>query len=116
MALRYTDLRDENRSVSMDLSYSFESLSVLKAGAEISYKLNDKLRLVTAIDYDGEKDVWNMSNVALVADLHCREIGLRYDISEGRVWLDYRLYAFPEDSVKVGLDKGGGVLLESSIF
>lgn len=116
LIMRYDDQRDEDRTLRMGVNYSLESMSVKRAEAEISYKLTDSLRLATAVSYDGEKSLWNRGDVALIADLHCREIGLRYDIEHGRVWLEYKLYAFPSEPVKFGLDDDEGLLLESSLF
>lgn len=116
MVLRYDDRRDENKTLRMGVNYSLESMSVKRAEAEISYKLTDTLKLATAVSYDGEKNQWNRGDVALIADLHCREVGLRYDIGQGRVWLEYRLYTFPSEPVKLGLGDEEGVLLESSLF
>lgn len=114
--IRYNDQRDENKTLRLGVDYSLASTSVTRAEAEISYKLTDTLKLATAIVYDGKKNEWNRGDVALTADLHCRELTLRYDVGKRQIWAEYRLYAFPGEPVKFGLDEDEGVLLETSLF
>lgn len=114
--LRFSDQRHEDRLLRLGVNYNLVTSAVSRAEAEVGYRLTDRLKLVAAIAYDGSKDEWNRGDVALVADLHCREISLRYDIGRGQIWAQYRLYAFPDEQVKIGLDKEEGLLLDSSIF
>ena len=112
MVLRYDDRRDENKTLRMGVNYSLESMSVKRVEAEISYKLTDTLKLATAVSYDGEKNQWNRGDVALIADLHCRESwpSLRHRPGPGVARIQF---AFPSEPVKLGLGDEEGVLLES---
>ena len=46
-------------------------------------------------------------DVAVTCDMHCRELKLSYSYTEKQVWLEYRIKAFPQDSVKMGLGDEG---------
>ena len=59
-------------------------------------------RLLYAADYDREDGGWRMSDAAVVRDLGCREIGLRFDGLEGAVWLEYRINALPGEGIRLG--------------
>jgi hypothetical protein len=114
--VRFSDRRYEDRLLRLGVHYNLVASAVSRAEAEVGYRLTDRLKLVGAISYDGVKNEWNRGDVALVADLHCREISLRYDIGRGQIWAQYRLFALPDEHIKVGLDEEEGLLLDSSIF
>ena len=114
--VRFSDRRYEDRLLRLGVHYNLVASAVSRAEAEVGYRLTDRLKLVGAISYDGVKNEWNRGDVALVADLHCREISLRYDIGRGQIWAQYRLFALPDEHTKVGLDEEEGLLLDSSIF
>lgn len=114
--VRFSDQRHEDRLLRLGVNYNLVTQSVSRAEAEVGYRLTDRLKLVGAIAYDGSKNEWNRGDIALVADLHCREVSLRYDIGRGQIWAQYRLFAFPGEHVKIGLDEEEGLLLDSSIF
>ena len=46
-------------------------------------------------------------DVAVTRDMHCRELRLSYSYTEKQVWLEYRIKAFPHDSVKMGIGEEG---------
>jgi hypothetical protein len=114
--VRYSDRRHEDRLLRLGVNYSLAASAITRAEAEVGYRLTDRLKLVSAISYDGSKNEWNRGDIALVADMHCREISLRYDIGKGQIWAQYRLFAFPGEQISAGLDQEEGLLLDSSIF
>ncbi|NLS44238.1 MAG: LPS-assembly protein LptD [Firmicutes bacterium] len=46
-------------------------------------------------------------DVAIVKDMHCREFRLSYNHTKKQVWLEYKIKAFPYDSLKFGVAEEG---------
>lgn len=55
--------------------------------------------------YNGVTDALVSGSASLVRDLGCREIGLRYEPTEGAFWLEYRITALPDLPVRVGASR-----------
>lgn len=52
--------------------------------------------------YDGINGRFDRGDFTITRDLGCRAIDLRYNQSRQEIWLEYRITAFPDASVKVG--------------
>ena len=84
--------------------YSFERQDFDRMQGSISIDLSSwKLDFTTI--YDGINDQVVAGDAALVRDLGCREIGLRYDPVDTAVWLEYRISAVPWSTVRVGTNR-----------
>lgn len=55
--------------------------------------------------YNGVSDAFVAGSAALVRELGCREIGLRYDPVDGAFWLEYRITALPDLPVRLGASR-----------
>jgi len=57
--------------------------------------------------YDLVKGGLVRGDIGITRDLHCREIALTYQYTTGRVWLEFRLKAFPGTPLGFGLGEDG---------
>ena len=76
-----------------------QSIDSLSASLALSFP---GWRFLYETAYDGYDGAWSTGEAAIIRDLGCREIGLRFDGWEGSVWLEYRINAFPGDGIRLG--------------
>jgi len=73
-----------------------------KIDTKMALKLTDQWKLTySGSVYFDDFDVKN-SVISVVRDLHCREISINYKQSTQSVWLDFKINAFPTESITIG--------------
>jgi len=90
-----------NFSVNASTRYDFNSrtFDTLSAGLTAAY-LGWKVDYEAAFDLDENGGM--STDIAVLRDLGCREIGLRYSSDAGSVWLEYRITALPGSGLRFG--------------
>lgn len=86
--------------VNASTRYDFETQQLEGLGGSLAFALPG-WRLLYSTDFDSE-DGWTRGDAALIRDLGCREVGLRYDSLDGAVWLEYKINAFPGEGLRFG--------------
>lgn len=110
----------EQRPTSAAGSLSFRPMPgwTMSGSARYSFTRNDLDRVQASISldhmgwrfdysaiYNGVTDLFVAGEAALVRDLGCREVGVRYDPVDGAFWLEYRITALPGSPVRVGANR-----------
>jgi len=68
----------------------------------MSLKLSEKWKLsYRGSIYFDDFDIRN-SIISVVRDLHCREISINYKQSNQSIWVDFKINAFPTESITIG--------------
>lgn len=69
---------------------------------KMSLTLSDEWKLsYSGSVYFDKFDIRN-SVISVVRDLHCREISINYRQSTKSVWVDFKINAFPTESITIG--------------
>ena len=84
--------------------YDFERQDFDRIQGTISYAFPGWRLDYTAI-YNGVTDAFVAGEAALVRDLGCRQVGLRYDPVDEAVWLEYQITALPGPGVRIGASR-----------
>lgn len=77
-------------------SSMFDSLSARLSAAVVGWRVDYEA------SFDLDEEIGMSSDVAVVRDLGCREIGVRYNSDAGSVWLEYRITALPGGGIRFG--------------
>lgn len=73
-----------------------------KVDTKMALKLSDEWRMTySGSVYFDDFDIRN-SVISVVRDLHCREISINYRQSTQSIWLDFKINAFPTESITIG--------------
>jgi hypothetical protein len=68
----------------------------------MSLKISDEWKMsYSGSVYFDDFDIRN-SVISVVRDLHCREISINYRQSTQSIWLDFKINAFPTESITIG--------------
>ena len=68
----------------------------------LSLKLSDEWKMsYSGSVYFDDFDIRN-SVISVVRDLHCREISINYRQSTQSIWVDFKINAFPTESITIG--------------
>ncbi len=89
--------------VNASTRYDFATQQLDALGGSLAFGVPG-WRLLYSTDYDSEEG-WISGDAALIRDLGCREIGLRFDSLDGAVWLEYKINAFPGDGIRLGASR-----------
>jgi len=84
--------------------YDFERPDFDRIQGTISYAFPGWRLDYTAI-YNGVTDAFVAGEAALIRDLGCRQVGLRYDPVDEAVWLEYQITALPGPGVRLGASR-----------
>lgn len=90
-----------------DISIStYYDLNNLQWNKKVDTKMALKLTEEWKMTYSGsvyfdDFDIRN-SVISVVKDLHCREISINYKQSTQSIWLDFKINAFPTESITIG--------------
>ncbi len=85
---------------------SYYDLNNMQWNKRIDTRMSLKLSEDWKISYSGsvyfdDFDIRN-SVISVVKDLHCREISINYKQSTQSIWLDFKIKAFPTESITIG--------------
>jgi len=73
-----------------------------KVDTKMALKLSEKWKMTySGSVYFDDFDIKN-SVISVVRDLHCREISINYKQSTQSIWLDFKINAFPTESITIG--------------
>jgi hypothetical protein len=73
-----------------------------KVDTKMALKLSDEWKMTySGSVYFDDFDIRN-SVISVVKDLHCREISINYRQSTQSIWLDFKINAFPTESITIG--------------
>ncbi|HHV55009.1 MAG TPA: LPS-assembly protein LptD [Firmicutes bacterium] len=100
----------EDRQVEVGFAYAVAAQSWDKLQGRVNLPLAPSWELRSEVQYDGSKQLLTRASVALVRDLHCRNVTFRYDAVEKAAWVQYQINAFPSAQVGVGAGAGGTFL------
>jgi hypothetical protein len=90
-----------------DISIStYYDLNNLQWNKKVDTKMALKLTEEWKMTYSGsvyfdDFDIRN-SVISVVKDLHCREISINYKQSTQSIWVDFKINAFPTESITIG--------------
>lgn len=89
----------------INLSTNYD-LNKMQWNKRIDTKMSLKLSEEWKISYSGsiffdDFDIRN-SVISVVRDLHCREISINYRQSTQSIWVDFKIKAFPTESITIG--------------
>ena len=97
--------------VKIGARYDFSREALDRVESHVALQVSDAWGLEWTLVYGGatRSKVPGVlrGDVAVTRDMHCRELRLSYSYTEKQVWLEYRIKAFPHDSVKMGIGEEG---------
>jgi hypothetical protein len=97
--------------VKIGARYDFSREALDRVESHVALQVSDAWGLEWTLVYGGatKSRVPGVlrGDVAVMRDMHCRELRLSYSYTEKQVWLEYRIKAFPHDSVKMGIGEEG---------
>lgn len=97
--------------VKLGARYDFSREALDRVESQVALRVSDAWGLEWTLVYGGTSKSKPRGilrgDVALTRDMHCRELRVSYSYTEKQVWLEYRIKAFPHDSVKMGLGDEG---------
>jgi lipopolysaccharide export system protein LptA len=88
-------------SLQLGARYNVQMQRADRADALFQWDL-DGWKLRYAGIFDGIDQEFELGDFTITRDLGCRAVDLRYNQSRKEVWLEYRITAFPDASLKVG--------------
>lgn len=91
-------------------SYDFARAGITRVETSADVRLSPEWRVQWAAVYDLVRGGLVRGDVGITRDLHCREVGLTYQYTTGRVWLEFRLKALPTSPLSFGLGDEGVIL------
>lgn len=91
-------------SLSASTRYSFdrEEFDRIDGSVVLSY---GGWRVEYATAYHGERKEFVRGDLGILRDLGCRQFGVRYDSTQGAVWFEYLITAFPDLPLRFGADR-----------
>lgn len=100
----------DDRRVEVGVTYAAASRTLDQLQARIALPIGTSWEINSDVLYDGPSQRLTRASVALVRDLHCRTLSLRYDAVGRAVWLQYQIDAFPGAQVGFGTGASGTFL------
>lgn len=97
--------------IKLGARYDFSREALDRVESQVALRVSDAWGLEWRLVYGGASKSKAPSvlrgDVAVTRDMHCRELRLSYNYIQKQVWLEYRIKAFPHDTVKMGLGEEG---------
>lgn len=97
--------------VKIGARYDFSREALDRVESQVALQVSDTWGLEWTLVYGGASKSKApgvlRGDVAATYDMHCRELRLSYSYTQKQVWLEYRIKAFPHDSVKMGIGEEG---------
>jgi hypothetical protein len=91
-------------------SYDFVRGQLTRVESSGDVRFSPEWRFQWAGVYDFYKGGLVRGDIGITRDLHCREVALTYQHASRRVWLEFRLKAFPGTPLGFGLGEEGILL------
>ncbi|MDI6869802.1 MAG: hypothetical protein QME79_00345 [Bacillota bacterium] len=98
----YSYQASETKFVKLGAAVNLGTSRVERLDAQAATPLGDLWRAEVTLSYDGWSNRLLRGEVALVRDLHCRELRLSYDEPRREVWLEWRIKALPSQLFRLG--------------
>jgi len=97
--------------VKTGVRYNFPQEALDRIESHVAFQVSDAWGVEWTVVYGSTSGYrppgFIRGDVAVTRDMHCRELRLSYSYTENQVWLEYRIKAFPHDSVKMGIGEDG---------
>ena len=93
----------EGNEINLSTNFDLNNMEWNKRiNTKMSLKFSDKWKMTySGSVYFDDFDIRN-SVISVVRDLHCREISINYKQSTQSIWLDFKIKAFPTESITIG--------------
>jgi hypothetical protein len=93
----------EDNEINLSTAFDLNSQDWNKRiDTKMSLKLSDEWKMTySGSVYFDDFDIRN-SVISVVRDLHCREISINYKQSTQAIWVDFKINAFPTESITIG--------------
>ncbi|HAI85778.1 MAG TPA: hypothetical protein DCL63_02165 [Firmicutes bacterium] len=88
-------------------NYDFARAQITRVESSADVRLSPDWRVQWVAVYDLVKGGLVRGDIGVTRDLHCREIAITYQYATRRVWLEFRLKAFPGTPLGFGLGEDG---------
>lgn len=80
--------------------------------AQLNWQITPDVGISFVNAYDFTKDELKQMALQLQWDIHCRQLTFSYDHKKGEFWVQYNIFAFPEQRVKFGTSVNEPILFD----